>query len=265
MSTVNGCRVTVVSTTGEQPTSRDERRKRTEATILDAARALFAESGLRAGHHPRRRERRGRRPGAGHAVLRQQGGPVRRRGEVVRRLADGDDRLARAGAGRRPARHDREVRGRRRPRGRRRAHAQLPHPPRGQPDHARRGHVRPRHGHRRRHRRRRRRAARRPARRVHDRPRHGALRARAPGPGRSVARGRRPAHGAGAARRWSTRLPDRHPAAQWSTWMRSSTSCSATWPPTGSRWPCSNRLRNSRSTPARPLRFFSTEHTAHAL
>ena len=30
----------------QQPTSRDERRKRTEATILDAARALFAETGF---------------------------------------------------------------------------------------------------------------------------------------------------------------------------------------------------------------------------
>jgi AcrR family transcriptional regulator len=38
--------VTVVSTPGEQPTSRDERRKRTEAVILDAARALFAETGF---------------------------------------------------------------------------------------------------------------------------------------------------------------------------------------------------------------------------
>ena len=46
MSTVNACRVTVVSTTDEQPTSRDERRKRTEAAILDAARALFAETGF---------------------------------------------------------------------------------------------------------------------------------------------------------------------------------------------------------------------------
>jgi AcrR family transcriptional regulator len=46
MSTVNGCRVIVVSTTPEQPTSRDERRRRTEATILDAARALFAETGF---------------------------------------------------------------------------------------------------------------------------------------------------------------------------------------------------------------------------
>ena len=35
-----------MSTTGEQPTSRDERRKRTEAAILDAARALFAEAGF---------------------------------------------------------------------------------------------------------------------------------------------------------------------------------------------------------------------------
>jgi AcrR family transcriptional regulator len=35
-----------VSATPEQPTSRDERRKRTEAGILDAARALFAETGF---------------------------------------------------------------------------------------------------------------------------------------------------------------------------------------------------------------------------
>jgi AcrR family transcriptional regulator len=34
-----------VSTPGEQPTTRDQRRKRTEAAILDAARALFAETG----------------------------------------------------------------------------------------------------------------------------------------------------------------------------------------------------------------------------
>jgi AcrR family transcriptional regulator len=34
-----------MSTTGAQPTSRDDRRKRTEAAILDAARALFAETG----------------------------------------------------------------------------------------------------------------------------------------------------------------------------------------------------------------------------
>ena len=46
MSTVNGCRVGVVATTPEQPTSRDERRKRTEATILGAARSLFAETGF---------------------------------------------------------------------------------------------------------------------------------------------------------------------------------------------------------------------------
>jgi AcrR family transcriptional regulator len=37
--------VAVVSTPGEQPTTRDERRKRTEAAILEAARALFAETG----------------------------------------------------------------------------------------------------------------------------------------------------------------------------------------------------------------------------
>ncbi len=35
-----------MSTTDEQPTSRDERRRRTEAAILDAARALFAETGF---------------------------------------------------------------------------------------------------------------------------------------------------------------------------------------------------------------------------
>ena len=35
-----------MSTTGEQPMSRDERRKRTEAAILEAARALFAEAGF---------------------------------------------------------------------------------------------------------------------------------------------------------------------------------------------------------------------------
>ena len=34
-----------MSTSGEQPTSRDERRRRTEGGILDAARALFAETG----------------------------------------------------------------------------------------------------------------------------------------------------------------------------------------------------------------------------
>jgi AcrR family transcriptional regulator len=37
--------VNVVSITDDQPTSRDERRRRTEAAILDAARALFAEAG----------------------------------------------------------------------------------------------------------------------------------------------------------------------------------------------------------------------------
>ena len=46
MSKVNACRVAVVSTTDEPPTSRDERRKRPEAAILDAARALFAETGF---------------------------------------------------------------------------------------------------------------------------------------------------------------------------------------------------------------------------
>jgi AcrR family transcriptional regulator len=46
VSTVNGCRVSVVSTTPEHSTSRDERRRRTEAAILDAARALFAEAGF---------------------------------------------------------------------------------------------------------------------------------------------------------------------------------------------------------------------------
>jgi AcrR family transcriptional regulator len=35
-----------VSITDEQPTSRDERRRRSEAAILDAARALFAETGF---------------------------------------------------------------------------------------------------------------------------------------------------------------------------------------------------------------------------
>ena len=35
-----------MATTPEQPTSRDERRKRTEAGILDAARALFADTGF---------------------------------------------------------------------------------------------------------------------------------------------------------------------------------------------------------------------------
>ncbi len=35
-----------MSTTSEHPTSRDERRRRTEAAILDAARALFAETGF---------------------------------------------------------------------------------------------------------------------------------------------------------------------------------------------------------------------------
>jgi AcrR family transcriptional regulator len=34
-----------MSTAGAQPTSRDDRRRRTEAAILDAARALFAETG----------------------------------------------------------------------------------------------------------------------------------------------------------------------------------------------------------------------------
>lgn len=34
-----------MSTTDEQPTSRDERRRRSEGAILDAARALFAETG----------------------------------------------------------------------------------------------------------------------------------------------------------------------------------------------------------------------------